>query len=150
MPTTCVICGSVIESGITCPTDRCFNEFKNRREIALSRIRATEAMKIKRNGGRTKAEITLSILRAVSQVLLERDIPKYTSNVELDNNICAIDPSLSTMTQQFRRSQITNNMHSVYYCIDRHSGRGKPTFILVENKEVVRRKLESFVAGMSM
>jgi predicted nucleic acid-binding Zn ribbon protein len=141
----CVICGFPVKGkDLTC-SDRCFTEFKNRREIALARMRAIKALKKERNGGRTLEEITSSIVVAMARVLLERDIPMYASGADLDQEICELDPLLGKMTGCFRKRQITCSVDKVYYRTHAHSGKGKPTFILHGDKEAVRQKLEDLV-----
>lgn len=150
MTSTCVICGMRLENDddLAC-SERCSREFDRRREAAKSKLRETLATKNKHRGKYTMGEIANIIMRAAARVILEKDVPQYASGAELDKLICDVDPALRDMTPCFRRSQITRNINRVHYAQRSHSGRGKPTFILVGDKEVVRRELEQIAhAGM--
>jgi len=154
MTEICVICGYPVADGIPTPTptcsDRCKTELDNREEIALSKRRAINALHAKpRCGGLTREEITTSVMQAVAQVILERDIPVYTSCRDLDTDICVIDPSLKTIPKTFRKRQITTHVEMVYYRPYARAGRGRVTFMLSNDKEIVRHKLEE-MTGVGM
>jgi hypothetical protein len=128
---------------LTC-SDRCLTEFHNRREIAHAKIRATRALK--RQHRRTREEIMSSMMRALARVLLERGVPVHTSCRDLDQCICEIEPALKDMNPNFRKSLITRNAGAICYRPYSHAGKGRVTFILVDDKEIVRQKLQ----GMAM
>jgi hypothetical protein len=149
MSTTCVICGAFINGSDLACSDRCFKEFETRREIALSKIRAIDALK-KKKRTKTIGQIDSDIIRALSRVILEKNIPMYASGVELDELICKVDPTLMDMNRCFRRSKITRTIDQIHYTKRSHSTGGRTTFILDGDRDVVRGDLEQKSrAGMS-
>jgi hypothetical protein len=147
--TSCVICKFPVADGELACSERCLTEFNNRREIAKARIRALQAIKKERR--RTTEDIVSSILRAASGALLDKDIPTYTSCRDLDKWICERDPSLKKITPNYRKRQITTNVPMIYYRLHSRAGKGRVTFILTEDKEVVRSQLKRIVSqGMTV
>ena len=147
MTKICVICGAPLEdqTALTCPRDRCFNELKNRREIALSSQRAKRALELSKR--KPLSKIRVSIIAGMARVLLERDIPMYISITEVDESICAVDESLKELTPSFRKSQITQLTPEVWYCRNSKSGNGKVSFKLKGNPNEVKMMLTRMVQG---
>lgn len=148
MTNVCAICGIPIGDTVLTCSDRCKEEYENRREILRAKIRALQALKAQRR--RSKDDIHESMMRALARTVLEHGIPTHTSCRDLDRYICEIDPSFEKMTPSFRKSQITRNVEMIYYSPYSRAGRGRVTFMLTENKDVVRQKLEQLIQPQGM
>ena len=148
MTNVCAICGIPIADNVRTCSYRCRDEYKNRREIVRARIRATQALKAQRR--RSMDDIHTSMIRALARAVLERGVPTHPSCRDLDHDICEIDPSFEKMTPSFRKSQITRNVETIYYSPYSRAGKGRITFMLTEDKDVVRQKLEQITSqGMA-
>jgi hypothetical protein len=148
MITVCRICGLRLENNeLTC-SDKCSEEYKRRREVALSRIRAIQELKEKRR--KPRKVIVSTVVRTIAQVLLEQGVPTFAPSADLDRRICEAEPMLKELTPSFRKKQITTHVSMVHYKMYTRSGKGKTTFMLQGDKDVVRRNLEQIIRSQGM
>lgn len=147
----CIVCGFPVpeEYGdrLTC-TDRCLVELKNRQEIAKLHRRKTN--QLKHENYRTMTDTAHLVLENFARVLLERDIPYYTSNVDIDREICKQDKWFNELNQGYRRRCITQHTDSVGYIVYATGNRGKKTFKLAENRDALRERLVDIVSRGGM
>ena len=88
-----------------------------------------------------------AITTSLAKVLLAQNIPSFISILDADELICKVDTSLNDLTPRFRKSQITQNITVVSYCKHSVSGRGRVSYRLDGNREVVKLRLEQLVDG---
>jgi len=141
----CIVCGYQIpddfpQDRLTCG-DRCLNELKNRQVIAKDHRR--EMQKSKQKNYRSMADTICTIVENFARVLLEQDIPYYTSNIDIEREICKHDEWFKKLNQGYRRRCLTKTAGSVGYIVHSTGNRGKKTYKLVEDRKVLREKLVS-------
>jgi len=139
---SCIVCGYPVpeEYGnrLTC-TDICLTELKNRQEIAKLHRRMVNQAKHEKY--RSVTDTVRLVLENFARVLLEQNIPYYTSNVDIDREICKQNEWFNKLNQSYRRRCITKNIDSVGYVIHSTANRGKRTYKLVEDRDILRDRL---------
>ena len=144
----CIVCGYPIPEDydterLTC-SDRCLTELKNRKEIAKLHMRETR--KIKRKKYKPLDDTINLVLEKFARVLLEQNIPYYTSNVDIDREICKQDEWFCKLNQSYRRRCISKTIGVVGYVRNSVAHNGKSVFKLVEDRDVLREKLTNIVS----
>jgi hypothetical protein len=138
----CVVCGyPTVGNNETC-TNLCLEKLKSRRAIALTDRRKVDAAK--HVYYKPINATTGVIVGNFARILLEQDIPSFTSNIDIDREICIHDEWFRNLNQSYRRRCITNNVGKMGYMVYTTGNRGKKTFKLVEDREIVREKLHEF------
>jgi predicted nucleic acid-binding Zn ribbon protein len=138
----CIVCGYPIpneyaEDRLTCG-DRCLTELNVRKEAAKLERRRVDQIK------RKNYTIQL-ITEHFARILLEQDIPNYTSNIDIDRKICEQDAFVSKLNTIYRRRCVTATIISCGYTQYSTSNHGKKTYKLVEDRDILRAKLADIV-----
>jgi predicted nucleic acid-binding Zn ribbon protein len=139
----CIVCSyPFAENGrLTC-SDRCLNELENRRLIAAEK-RKLERELLAKNPRSTMAEIIETVVGGMATVLLERNIPYFISNTDLDVEMCIRSDKYGKMSRAYRKRCISKNIGDIGYITHATSTHGRKTFRLVGDRDVIRTKLES-------
>jgi hypothetical protein len=85
------------------------------------------------------------VLENFARVLLEQNIPYYTSNFDIDREICKQDEWFNKLNQGYRRRCITKNVDAMGYVIYTTANRGKKIFKLTKDRDVLRDRLEEMI-----
>lgn len=144
----CIVCSYPFEGDgdrKTC-SDRCMNELENRRLIAMEKRRC-ELRLLAENPPHTMVEIAHIVLESMSSVLLERDIPYFIANNDLDDEMCAKSAEYGKMNRAYRKGCINKNIREIGYIAHAKSTHGRTVFRLVSDKNVLRPKLQSLSTG---
>jgi hypothetical protein len=143
----CIVCGYPIpdecaDDRLTCG-DHCLTELNVRKEAAkLERKRVDQ---IKRKKYMPMDDIIQLITEHFARILLEQDIPSYTSNIDIDRKICDQDIFVSKLNAIYRRKCVTATIISCGYTQYSTSNHGKKTYKLVEDRDVLRARLADIV-----
>lgn len=145
----CIVCGYPVpeeyKDRLTCG-DRCLTELKTRQEAAkLKRHRADQ---IKRKKYMPMNDIIQLVVESFARILLERDIPTYTSNVDIDREICSRDEWFQKLNTAYRRRCVTASIISCGYTPNSVANRGKRIYMLAEDRDVLRAKLTDIVGDV--
>ena len=140
----CIVCSYPFEGEgdrKTC-SDRCMNELENRRLIALEKRRHEKRL-LAENPPLTMGEIARIVLENMSSVLLERNIPYFIANNDLDDQMCAKSTEYGKMSRAYRKRCINQNIRQIGYITHAKSTHGRTVFRLVDDKDVLRIKLQT-------
>lgn len=139
----CVICSYPFEDNgrLTC-SDRCMIELENRRMIAAEK-RKLERELLANKPRCTMVEIVEMVVGGMAIVLLERNIPYFISNTDLDVEMCMKSDKYGKMSRAYRKRCISKNIGDIGYITHATSTHGRKTFRLVGDRDVIRTKLES-------
>lgn len=142
----CIVCGYPVPEKygdrLTC-TDRCLSVLKSRQMTA--RIQRRRADQLKRKKYQPMTDTVEMVTEHFARILLEQNIPTYTSNVDIDREICKRDEWLSKLNKIYRRRCISKGIVSSGYAPNSVANRGKRIYILTEDRDVLRAKLANIV-----
>ena len=138
----CIVCSYPFEDDgrLTC-SDRCLLELENRRLIAVEK-RKRERELLANKPHRTMAEIIETVVGGMAAVLLERNVPYFISNTDLDVEMCVRSDEYGKMSRAYRKRCISKNIGDIGYITHATSTHGRKTFRLIEDRDVIRTKLE--------
>jgi hypothetical protein len=146
--TRCIVCGYQIpigRGGLLC-SDRCSDQLeKNRGEL-----RARLQRKVNKSTEKYKPlHETISIVTAISaRILLDLDVPVYTSNLDLDSELCKRSDWFKKLSVEYRHRCIAMSISNVGYTKYASSGRGKKTYRVADDPKELKTKL-MLIAGVN-
>lgn len=142
----CIVCGYPVpeehKDRLTCG-DRCLTELKVRQEAAKLKRKQADQIKLKKYQPMT--DTVEMVTEHFARILLEQNIPTYTSNVGIDREICKRDEWLNKLTKTYRRRCISKGIVSCGYIPNSVANRGKRIYMLTEDRDVLRAKLIDIV-----
>ena len=96
---------------------------------------------------KSATEINSMVLERFARVLLANNIPCFTSNVDVDREICSQDEWFKKLDQSYRRRCITEIIGVVGYARYSKSNGGKTVYNRTEDPEVLRDRLVAIVSN---
>jgi hypothetical protein len=95
----------------------------------------------KRTEPKSASQTSLIVLKNCARVLLENDLPRFTSNVDIDREICIQDEWFRKLNQSYRRRCITDNIQVIGYVRYSKANGGKSIYKRMEDPEILRNRL---------
>jgi len=146
--TRCVVCGYQIpegRSGLLC-SDGCSKQLERNREELRARLQRKNSKSMKTY---KPLHETISIVTSISaRILLDFDIPLYTSNFDIDNELCKRNEWFKKLSVEYRHRCIAMSISNVGYTKYAASGQGKKTYRVAEDRDSLRSKLIT-IAGVT-
>jgi len=142
----CAVCGYLIPDGykgLTC-SNRCSDEFEQRKERAKEHKK--DVQQLKQKTYMSANDITIVVKNNFARVLLDMDIPTYTSNCDIDIEICKRDDWFNKLNRSYRKSCITKNISSFGYVMHSTTSNGKRVYKLVEDRNIIRNRIVSMTS----
>ena len=96
---------------------------------------------------KSTAETNTIVLENFAKVLLKNNIPCFTSNVDIDREICDQDEWFKKLNQSYRRRCITDAIENVGYQRYSKANGGKSIYKRSEDPEIIRDKLQTIVSS---
>jgi len=96
---------------------------------------------------KSASEINSMVLERFARVLLDNNIPCFTTNVDVDRAICTKDEWFKKLNQSYRRRCITESIEIVGYGKYSKSNGGKTVYNRREDPDVIRDRLVNIVSN---
>lgn len=141
----CAICGYPAQDGKETCCDRCAKELDSRNASKVTNRKKASGMN--KETYKSTSETTSIVLENFARALLKNGIPCFTSNVDIDREICSQDEWFKKLDQSYRRRCITDNIEMVGYERYSKSNGGKSVYHRTVDPDVLRARLVSFIPG---